>query len=477
MSTSEATPDRCKTENVGDDAMAPTVLMSAAGDSAPTKALGAVAGPPMAAAQQDFVDVVARASGSLSNSINATENVLAGRISHVQGSLLSITAQLEALQSGLIGLEQRTSAQHGTVANEINSIHNAILLQGQTHWKINSFRDNVSEQIGSFKDHVSQHFGPVIQELAMRVDTLAAQSALAIQHSAARDGAMANEINASLNAVLAQQGSVRIIGAQLDQLIHDIKENRTVDTNLSLLTARSLSSLISGRSANKFEKMQPVVAPCAVLTLDAQFEEFRKIAPVNFPAWEVAYREGIAEGLRSPVGNLSHDGHHGASYFGMYINVHARGRVLDIGCGPIALPSYLNNWPLDALAGMDPQLPFEPHPFAFAQSFAENIPWPNASFETVVIGTSLDHIFLLDQAMAEVKRVLVPRGRLLIWTGMFDSSDVYDPKGAQIKQPDRYHLFHPGRNWFYEMFDRDYRLIECMPTLASSEFLAYELKH
>ena len=92
-----------------------------------------------------------------------------------------------------------------------------------------------------------------------------------------------------------------------------------------------------------------------------------------------------------------------------------------------------------------------------------------------MIATSLDHIFLLDNALAEIKRVLVPSGRLLIWTAIFDQTSRYLPRGPKFDPPDRFHLFHPGRNWFYELFQSDYRLIERIPSIANTELIAYEL--
>jgi SAM-dependent methyltransferase len=128
------------------------------------------------------------------------------------------------------------------------------------------------------------------------------------------------------------------------------------------------------------------------------------------------------------------------------------------------------------LAGFDPLKPLAPHPFPFAQSLGETVPWPDNSFETVVVATSLDHVYLLDKALAEIKRVLVPKGRLILWTALLPETPPYDPYGPQITPPDQFHLFHPGRNWFLALFEADFDLIERMPTVAQAEMIAYQLK-
>lgn len=384
------------------------------------------------------------ASGHLANSVNAAENHLAGRFSLMASQMEALAGLVGTLSEALSGFEQRSSSRIGDVSNALNALHNAILLGNN--------------------------------ELITRNDRFNTALATNIAESAAdfagRQGAVANEINGILNAVLPNSQAIDSIGQRLDGLVRSYE----MDASLNMLAARGMAALIGRARRNPSAEPKSILPPNEAATLAEQMTAMREIAPNNFASWEAAYNAGVAEGLRSSEGNLSHEGHVGAGYFRMFINVHARGRILDVGCGPIAVPSYLSDWPTDALAGIDPQLPFEEHPFLFAQSFAEWIPWPDASFETVVIGTSLDHIYLLDRALAEIRRVLVPTGRLLIWTALFDETPPYQPKGPEFIPPDSYHLFHPGRNWFFELFQSDYRLIERMPIVANAELLAYELK-
>ncbi len=53
-----------------------------------------------------------------------------------------------------------------------------------------------------------------------------------------------------------------------------------------------------------------------------------------------------------------------------------------------------------------------PHPFAFAVVDAQEIPYPNASFDAVIANHMLYHVPDRPRALAEIRRVLAPGGRL-----------------------------------------------------------------
>jgi SAM-dependent methyltransferase len=418
-----------------------------------------------------------------------------------------------AAQQAISDLAQRL----GGVANEVNAVHNAVLLQKQENaalaatlqapnselQALGATFEALSGKLGALHAHQIEHVSGLDQRLLglsglvtdQKNATLAAvserldlvvpaanntQSGALLQNlgeiearAAARDGAMSNEVNAILNTARPIFDRVNELDVKLTQLRNDVDAMRAFDTRHNLLATRGMAALVQGRP-QQASTFKHVSAALPVASLEEQMAGFKKKAPANFAAWLAAYVAGVEEGQRASEGNLSHEGHQGAEYFRMFVNIHGVGRVLDVGCGPLSVPSYLADWPTTHLAGIDPQQPFTPHPFAFAQTFAETLPWPDASFETVVIGTSLDHVYLLDRSLDEIKRVLTPNGRLLIWTGMFENTRAYDPYAAAYQPPDAYHLFHPGKNWFYDLFARDYRLIERLETVAMAEFLAFE---
>src|SRR5207244_12327828 len=141
---------------------------------------------------------------------------------------------------------------------------------------------------------------------------------------------------------------------------------------------------------------------------------------------------GRNEYEKRDAASLSTIDHRDAFRFRQFLAIHARGRILDIGVGPLAIPSYLIDFQPCRLAGNHPLPPYEDHPFTFVRSTAEFIPWPDQSFETVVAATSLDHVYLLDRALAEIRRVLCSGGRFLLWAAVFPHTPPYDPYAEPI---------------------------------------------
>ena len=211
--------------------------------------------------------------------------------------------------------------------------------------------------------------------------------------------------------------------------------------------------------------------------LDAQLAQLRARAPANFESWLEAFEIGRRAYDRRLPSDLSTSDHRIAHHFRAFVAVHGRGTLLDIGCGPLAKPLYLEDFPDRVIAGIDPLAGFSNHPFAFARSVAEFLPWPEASFDTVVCATSIDHVYLLDVALDEIRRVLTPGGRLLRWTSIFAETAPYDPYSRRIEPLDQFHLFHPGENWFPQLMAERFRSIErfdCESIGYANAFLAYE---
>jgi SAM-dependent methyltransferase len=376
---------------------------------------------------------------ALANSIVAADSRISGKIDFVSSQIESATARpdIAALAIKLQDIESRLSDRIDLIAVTVTSA------------------SSQHEGAGKSTDILLSHLGNLDTQQATRIAPIA------------------NEVNRALNVVLAQQTSQSGIAISVADIRSQLNLMQERVMNINLLSARSISALLQ-RSLSNTGQPLVITKPEKSLSFEKQIEAFRKLAPNNIDAWIGTYKAGLIEYNKTNEGNLSHEGHMGAGIFRMFINVHGRGRLLDFGCGPLPVPIYLGDWPLNQLAGFDPLEPFEPHPFPFAKTLGENIPWPDQSFETIVIGTSLDHVYLLDKVLDELKRLLAPRGRLLIWTAMMESTAPYDPYGPTIDQPDAFHLFHPGKNWFYDRFAKDYELIERMETVAGAEMLAYQ---
>jgi SAM-dependent methyltransferase len=95
--------------------------------------------------------------------------------------------------------------------------------------------------------------------------------------------------------------------------------------------------------------------------------------------------------------------------------------VLDIGCGPQDLPIYLSGLS-NPLIGLDPfNSRFQGD---FIQGTAEFLPIKSSIIGTAICATSIDHLYDLEIALREINRVLVSRGRLIIWDHAAHSNEL-----------------------------------------------------
>ena len=143
--------------------------------------------------------------------------------------------------------------------------------------------------------------------------------------------------------------------------------------------------------------------------------------------------------------------------------------VLDVGCGTGALlRAILDGTPGVTIAGIDPcgemlavarkKLPGGSD---LRESGAESLPFPDGSFD-VVVSTSAFHYFRAPAAaLAEMKRVLKPGGRIVItdWCHDYFTCRLCD---FVLRRFNRAHF-------------RTYRAAECRDLLAAAGFTATEV--
>jgi SAM-dependent methyltransferase len=159
--------------------------------------------------------------------------------------------------------------------------------------------------------------------------------------------------------------------------------------------------------------------------------------------WVQLFENGRRAYEETPVGNLSVRGHPMAAAFRGFIAPYLSGNVLDVGCGPQPLPSYLEGHRhVREFAGCDP-LPGGPdRELSFACTYAEFLPWKDEEFDVGIFATSLDHVLSLDLTLTEAHRVLVRGGHCIVWTGLTLDAAAYDPASPSVKPIDDFHMFH-----------------------------------
>lgn len=101
----------------------------------------------------------------------------------------------------------------------------------------------------------------------------------------------------------------------------------------------------------------------------------------------------------------------------------AEGRLLEIGIGSGLNLSFYNTLKIDQLTAIDPSeeiwkknkidISKLEYDFQFIRAFAENIPEDNNAFDSAVITYTLCTIPNAQKALAEIKRVLKPNGKLI----------------------------------------------------------------
>lgn len=176
--------------------------------------------------------------------------------------------------------------------------------------------------------------------------------------------------------------------------------------------------------------------------------------PQLYDTWErINFVENPAEFASRPEGSCTIGKRHTDEPFSGFVAPYLRGRLLDVGCGPYAVPLYLREYPLELIYAIDPIEPFEPHPFTFVRALAESIPFPDMSFDVVLAATSLDHSLSLDRALSEIRRVIRPGGSLLVWDGFVKGSPRYNPSDPALVPVDAFHFFHFDEGWFEEIMD------------------------
>lgn len=285
-----------------------------------------------------------------------------------------------------------------------------------------------------------------------------------------------DEVCRSLEIFQTAFGSLEAPLLQLQSSVANLEASRALAERATKERERELKQmLLRSRRLLALTRRAPKVrvAPPRTLRTGASYlalleKDFPEAYKVWFPLLasnERAYKEDLR-------GNCSIAGHAVATSFGDFIVPYLKGQLLDIGCGPQAVPEYLRGYPLSQVSGIDPLEPQEPHPFQFVRGIAEYLPWRASSFDTVVVATSLDHVLSVERTLREILRVLKRGGLLLIWAGFIRGSARYDERSPAPEPVDEFHLFHFDRETFESTLGRVFDIVESFDFDGQSNFFA-----
>lgn len=185
-------------------------------------------------------------------------------------------------------------------------------------------------------------------------------------------------------------------------------------------------------------------------------EQFRSV----FAMWRERLTATWAAFNVTKTGNAANVSDLYSWVFHDFVEIHASGRVLDVGCGVFGRPYYLSGYPAELISGLDPLPMRESADFELARGLAEYLPWPDSSFSTVVSATSLDHCLSLQQSLDEMTRVLRPDGQMLLWINSVPGSPEFEPNKPGFTPSDEYHLFHFDKLWFEPMLEKRFEFLD-----------------
>ena len=231
------------------------------------------------------------------------------------------------------------------------------------------------------------------------------------------------------------------------------------DTASSILQTRLLFAREKWKNLPKTKPLPTLLKN--VEDFSKYLERFKNLYPHLYDVWaSVNFGESVDAYREHPESSCAVGRRFNAQLFAGFAAPYLQGRILDIGCGPYAVPNYLEGYPIDCISGIDPLEPFESHPFEFVQGFAEFLPWQDDAFDVLIAATSLDHVISLDLAFSEIRRVLKPGGLLLVWDWFGDNYQPYRPEIQAPKLIDKYHLFNFSEKWFEELISSHFTIVE-----------------
>jgi SAM-dependent methyltransferase len=327
-----------------------------------------------------------------------------------------------------------------------------------------SSRTATAINLASESSKLSSEAAARVAEIAGAVDEARNEAQAATQ--AAMEGR--NVAQAAAQAAMegrnfAQEGKNLIIHAnsqlatQLNQVLN-VEAPRVLGQIHEALAAQ-IESVAVGFAPGAVEGRE-TPKPDPSITFEWALAEAKKAHPSVYDLWKQRLDDTEAAFAQTIEGNAAHAGDAYSRLFRAFVQRHARGAVVDVGCGPLATPYYLEGYPSHLVCGLEPLAVASTPTFQRVRGISEYLPWADGAFDTVISATSLDHCVSLDQTLAEMRRVLSPHGVMLFWIGSIPGSPPFRPLDPAFAPADQYHLFHFDTAWFEPLIARGYEIAD-----------------
>lgn len=329
-------------------------------------------------------------------------------------------------------LRQEVNNAVGMLNNAVGILNNSVML----------LRQELTNSTGMLRQELTNTVEMLRQELTNSAGMLRQE----LTHAA---GMSRQELTHAVE--MLRQETLNINNNTVSNVVQDI-QHKIHATGLDVLNFIMQTRL---RLAQEMRDLTPMTAASrhrsTAEPFEVYLEKFKNLYPHLYETWaSVNFGINIAEFRERPEASCGVETRLTARHFRSFVAPYLQGQVLDVGCGPYPVPIYLQDYPPDCIAGLDPLEPFAPHPFEFVRGFAEFLPWDDATFDVVIAATSLDHVLSLDLALSEIRRVLKPGGMFLVWEWFGENTQPYNPAAQASQLIDHYHLFNFDEKWFEE---------------------------
>ena len=424
---------------------------------------------------ENINNLIAETQLAITNSGFESRNILLHELSSQQTDIKEMKDNLSPIVSAIETLTHRVEQESLNTQNKSDENRNLTLHEVTTNQsELNAISNKVAELSQNFNETRSSSFAREPADLTpiiMAVQNLASETKLSVTNSGFESR------NIMLHELTTQQTDIKELKNAVFELSNAL---HTLDLKVSSESVRQSAEIVSafsGLNSKTFEP-NPEKAPLPKeFTFDQAIKQAKKDHPKIFPLWFERLEElKTAFDQEGKHGNAANAADSYSNVFKSFVEGHAKGAILDIGCGVHGKPHYLHAFPDTQIAGLDPLDALEPANFVRQTGIGEYLPWEDNSFDTLISATAIDHGLSLDKSFKEMIRLLKPGGQVLMWVGSVDGSKKYTPKAKDYKPADRFHLFHIDKAWFEPELEKYFHIgAQINLWLPQHEHIFYQL--